>query len=265
MSESYSMEVVPLFSKVYGDGAPLIILHGLFGMGDNWVTHAKNWAEMGWEVHAVDQRNHGRSPHHTVHNYDVMASDLEAYMDAKGLKTAVILGHSMGGKTAMHFAVSRPERVRALVVVDIAPKAYPIHHQGYINAMKSVDFDAVKSRGAVDAVLAKSVENAGIRQFFMKSLYWVTKEKLTFRFNLDALEDQLQEVGTPLEFGYFDRPTLFIAGGASGYIAAEDEDAILDHFPAAHIETIANAGHWVHAEAREPFSALVVDFLENLV
>jgi len=92
------MEVVPLFSKVYGDGAPLIILHGLFGMGDNWVTHAKNWAEMGWEVHAVDQRNHGRSPHHTVHNYDVMASDLEAYMDAKGLKTAVILGHSMGGK-----------------------------------------------------------------------------------------------------------------------------------------------------------------------
>ena len=220
---------------------------------------------MGWEVHAVDQRNHGRSPHHTVHNYDVMASDLEAYMDAKGLKTAVILGHSMGGKTAMHFAVSRPERVRALVVVDIAPKAYPIHHQGYINAMKSVDFDAVKSRGAVDAVLAKSVENAGIRQFFMKSLYWVTKEKLAFRFNLDALEDQLQEVGTPLEFGYFDRPTLFIAGGASGYIAAEDEDAILDHFPAAHIETIANAGHWVHAEAREPFSALVVDFLENLV
>ena len=259
------MEVVPLFSKVYGDGAPLIILHGLFGMGDNWVTHAKNWAEMGWEVHAVDQRNHGRSSHHTVHNYDVMASDLEAYMDAKGLKTAVILGHSMGGKTAMHFAVSRPERVRALVVVDIAPKAYPIHHQGYINAMKSVDFDTVKSRGAVDAVLAKSVENAGIRQFFMKSLYWVTKEKLAFRFNLDALEDQLQEVGTPLEFGYFDRPTLFIAGGASGYIAAEDEDAILDHFPAAHIETIANAGHWVHAEAREPFSALVVDFLENLV
>jgi pimeloyl-ACP methyl ester carboxylesterase len=186
-------------------------------------------------------------------------------MDAKGLKTAVILGHSMGGKTAMHFAVSRPERVRALLVVDIAPKAYPIHHQGYINAMKSVDFDAIKSRGAVDAVLAKSVENAGIRQFFMKSLHWVTKEKLAFRFNLDALEEQLQEVGTPLEFGYFDRPTLFIAGGASGYITAEDEDAILDHFPAAHIETIANAGHWVHAEAREPFSALVVDFLEDLV
>ena len=259
------MEVVPLFSKVYGDGAPLIILHGLFGMGDNWATHAKHWAELGWQIHAVDQRNHGKSLHHSIHNYDAMAADLEAYMDAKGLNTAVILGHSMGGKTAMHFAVSRPERVRALIVVDIAPKAYPIHHQGYINAMKSVDFDAIRSRGAVEKILSKTVDNAGIRQFFMKSLHWQTKEKLAFRFNLDALEDQLQEVGTPLEFGYFDRPTLFIAGGASGYIAAEDEDAILDHFPTAHIETIANAGHWVHAEAREPFSALVVDFLENLV
>ena len=194
-----------------------------------------------------------------------MAADLEAYMDAKGLNTAVILGHSMGGKTAMHFAVSHPERVRALIVVDIAPKAYPIHHQGYINAMKSVDFDAVHSRSSVDAILAKSVDNAGIRQFFMKSLHWQSKEKLAFRFNIDALEDQLQEVGTPLEFGYFDRPTLFIAGGASGYITVEDEDAILDHFPAAHIATIANTGHWVHAEAREPFSELVIDFLEDLV
>ena len=259
------MEVVPLFSKVYGEGTPLIILHGLFGMGDNWATHAKHWAGLGWEVHAVDQRNHGKSPHHGIHNYEVMAADLEAYMDAKGLNTAVILGHSMGGKTAMHFAVSHPERVRALIVVDIAPKAYPIHHQGYINAMKSVDFDAVHSRSSVDAILAKSVDNAGIRQFFMKSLHWQSKEKLAFRFNIDALEDQLQEVGTPLEFGYFDRPTLFIAGGASGYITVEDEDAILDHFPAAHIATIANTGHWVHAEAREPFSELVIDFLEDLV
>ena len=259
------MEVVPLFSKVYGEGAPLIILHGLFGMGDNWTTHAKYWASLGWEVHAVDQRNHGKSPHHGVHSYDVMAADLEAYMDERGLNTAVVLGHSMGGKTAMHFAVSRPERVQALVVVDIAPKAYPIHHQGYINAMKSIDFNTIHSRGAVDAILAKSVDNAGIRQFFMKSLHWKTKEKLAFRFNLDALEDQLQEVGTPLEFGYFDRPTLFIAGGASGYITADDEDAILDHFPSAHIETIANAGHWVHAEAREPFSKSVVEFLDNLV
>merc|ERR1711965_564569 len=103
-----------------------------------------------------------------------MAADLEAYMDAKGLNTAVILGHSMGGKTAMNFAVSRPERVQALVVVDIAPKAYPIHHQGYINAMKSIDFNTIHSRGAVDAILAKSVDNAGIRQFFMKSLHWQT-------------------------------------------------------------------------------------------
>src|SRR5210317_2585327 len=181
------MEVVPLFSKVYGDGAPLIILHGLFGMGDNWATHAKHWAELGWQIHAVDQRNHGKSPHHSIHNYDAMAADLEAYMDAKGLNTAVILGHSMGGKTAMHFAVSRPERVRALIVVDIAPKAYPIHHQGYIDAMRSINFDSVSKRSEADAQLALTVGNAGIRQFFLKSLYRETKDRFAFRFNLDAI------------------------------------------------------------------------------
>jgi pimeloyl-ACP methyl ester carboxylesterase len=255
------MEVSTLFSKIYGEGAPLLILHGLFGMGDNWATHAKIWAEKGWQVHAIDQRNHGRSPHLSEHNYEAMAADLEAYMDQHNLEAAHLLGHSMGGKTAMHFAVSRPTRVKALIVVDIAPKAYPIHHQGYIDAMRSIDFKIVTKRSEADDQLAKTVQNAGIRQFFLKSLYRANKETFAFRFNLDAIETHLDEVGTPLKFGYYDNPTLFIAGGMSGYIEPSDHDKIYEHFPQAEIETIANAGHWVHAEAFEPFSEMVSEFL----
>lgn len=257
------MEVSQLFSKIYGEGAPLLILHGLFGMGDNWATHAKLWAEQGWQVHAIDQRNHGRSPHVPEHNYEAMAADLEAYMDEHNLESAHLLGHSMGGKTAMHFAVSRPHRVKALVVVDIAPKAYPIHHQGYIDAMRSIDFTTVTKRSEADEQLAKTVGNAGIRQFFLKSLYRATKDRFAFRFNLDAIETHLDEVGTPLEFGYYDNPTLFIAGGMSGYIEPGDHDKIYEHFPQADIQTIANAGHWVHAEAFEAFSEMVRAFLAD--
>ena len=257
------MEPVTLFSKIYGEGRPLLILHGLFGMGDNWATHAKNWSELGWQVHAIDARNHGRSPHHQEHNYEAMTTDLEHYMDTHGLESAVVLGHSMGGKTAMHFAVTRPTRVEALIVVDIAPKAYPIHHQVYIDAMRSVDFSTVTRRQEVDDIIARTVGNAGIRQFFLKSLYRKTKTELGFRFNLDALEANLDIVGEPLEFGYYDRPTLFVAGAMSGYIKAEDHDRIYQLFPDAHIETIEGAGHWVHAEAFEAFDACIVKFLSQ--
>jgi pimeloyl-ACP methyl ester carboxylesterase len=197
------------------------------------------------------------------HNYEAMAADLEAYMDEHNLESAHLLGHSMGGKTAMHFAVSRPHRVKALVVVDIAPKAYPIHHQGYIDAMRSIDFTTVTKRSEADEQLAKTVGNAGIRQFFLKSLYRATKDRFAFRFNLDAIETHLDEVGTRLEFGYYDNPTLFIAGGMSGYIEPGDHDKIYEHFPQADIQTIANAGHWVHAEAFEAFSEMVSAFLAD--
>lgn len=258
------MEVVPLFSKIYGEGKPLIILHGLFGMSDNWTTHAKLFAEHGWQVHAVDQRNHGRSPHTAEHSYDAMAADLEAYIDLHQLDEPVILGHSMGGKTVMNFAVRTPSKLRAAIVVDIAPKAYPIHHQAYIDAMKSVDFTKARSRKAAEAVLSSTLNSPGIIAFFMKSLYWKTKEELAWRFNLEALEEHLDMVGEALEHGYFDAPTLFIAGGASGYIVEADHDSILDIFPSAEIRTIEGAGHWVHAEAREAFSDVVLKFLETI-
>lgn len=258
------MEVVSLFSKIYGEGRPLIILHGLFGMSDNWTTHAKAFAEKGWQVHAVDQRNHGRSPHHPEHGYDEMAADLETYIQQHNLDQPVVLGHSMGGKTVMNFAVRNPGMIAAAIIVDIAPKAYPVHHQGFIDAMRSVNFKEATSRKAVEAVLAEQIDSPGIIAFFMKSLYWKTREELAWRFNLDALEANLNMVGEPLEHGYYDRPTLFVAGGASGYILKEDHDKIYDHFPEAEIKTIEKAGHWVHAEAREEFGAMIQEFLDQL-
>lgn len=258
------MEVVPLFSKIYGEGRPLIILHGLFGMGDNWTTHAKLLAARGWQVHAVDGRNHGRSPHHHEHNYDAMAADLEVYIADNHLENVVLLGHSMGGKTVMNFAVRKPQLVDAAIVVDIAPKHYPVHHEAYIAAMKGVDFTVAKSRKDIEALLSQTLTSPGIIQFFMKSLHWKTKEELAWRFNLDALERELSNVGEALEYGYFDGPTLFIAGGQSGYITADDQEKIYEHFPNAELQTIEGAGHWVHAEAREAFAACVVDFLDQL-
>ena len=258
------MEVVPLFSKIYGEGRPLIILHGLFGMGDNWTTHAKIIASSGWQVHAVDQRNHGRSPHHEQHNYDALAADLEQYIEDQKLENVVLLGHSMGGKAVMNFAVRNPNLVGALIVVDIAPKAYPIHHDAYIEAMKSVDFNTAKSRKDVEAVLSKTLSSPGIIQFFMKSLYWKTKEELSWRFNLQGLESELHQVGEALDFGYYHGPTLFVAGGMSGYIEERDEANIHEYFPNAILQTIDSAGHWVHAEAREAFATCIADFLATV-
>ena len=258
------MEVVPLFSKIYGEGRPLIILHGLFGMGDNWTTHAKLLAARGWQVHAVDGRNHGRSPHHHEHNYDAMAADLEVYIADNHLENVVLVGHSMGGKTVMNFAVRKPQLVDAAIIVDIAPKHYPVHHEAYIAAMKGVDFTVAKSRKDIEALLSQTLTSPGIIQFFMKSLHWKTKEELAWRFNLDVLERELSNVGEALEYGYFDGPTLFIAGGQSGYITADDQEKIYEHFPNAELQTIEGAGHWVHAEAREAFAACVVDFLDQL-
>ena len=255
------MEVVPLFSKIYGEGRPLIILHGLFGMGDNWTTHAKIIASSGLQVHAVDQRNHGRSPHHEQHNYDILAADLEQYIEDQKLKNVVLLGHSMGGKTVMNFAVRNPHLVSALIVVDIAPKAYPIHHDAYIKSMKSVDFNTAKSRKDVEAVLSKTLSSPSIIQFFMKSLYWKTKEELSWRLNLQGLESELHQVGEALEFGYYHGPTLFVAGGMSGYIEERDEDNIHEHFPNTTVQTIDSAGHWVHAEATRDFLISVKKYL----
>ncbi len=250
-----------LHSKVFGEGKPLVVLHGLFGMLDNWQGLAKQFGQF-FETHIIDQRNHGKSFHDSSHSYDLMCADLLAYLDHHKLDKVYIVGHSMGGKAAMLFACNYPDRVEKLVVVDIAPKYYAPHHQEILAGLHAVEKAGVQSRKQADELLASHFSQLGIRQFLLKNLYWKTKEELSFKFNLSALSDEILNVGEALaEDAIYKEPTLFIDGGNSNYILPEDIELIETHFPDAEVVTIDNAGHWVHAENPTDFFEEVSRFL----
>lgn len=252
-----------LHSLIVGSGEPLIILHGFLGMGDNWKSLANKFAE-NYQVHLVDQRNHGRSFHDDEFSYEDMAEDLLVYLDGNELEKVNLLGHSMGGKTAMLFAVENPERVEKLLVADIAPKYYPPHHQYILDALNDVDFENISSRNEIDEIFKKHVDDSGIRQFLLKNVYRKEKHLLDYRFNLEVLEENIDEIGVGLPpRTQFDGPTLFLKGAHSGYITGSDEGLIEAHFPNSEIVTIANASHWLHAENPVDFYNNVVRFLKN--
>ena len=252
-----------LHSQIIGKGDPFLILHGFLGMGDNWKSLGNSFAELGYEVHLIDQRNHGRSFHSDEFSYTKMSQDLLDYCDHYQLTACIVLGHSMGGKTAMQFAVDYPEKVAKLIVADIGPKAYPQHHQDILKALSLLDLKKLKSRGEADDILAQYIREEGVRQFLLKNLYWKEKGVLGLRMNLDVLTENIETVGVALpEESKFSNPVLFIGGGLSGYIEAADEILIHRHFPEAEIKTIAGAGHWVHAEKPKEFFDLVRAFLK---
>lgn len=250
-----------LHSKILGEGKPLIILHGLFGMLDNWQALAKEFACF-FETHIVDLRNHGRSFHATQHNYEVMTEDLLSYLNAYNLDEVSLIGHSMGGKAAMNFACMYPDRVEKLVVVDISPKYYPPHHQEILSGLKAVDRSNLTSRKDADQILSQYFSESAMRQFLLKNLYWRSSTELTFKFNLKVLSDQIKNVGQALYTNaLFDRPTLFIAGQSSNYIKETDVELIESHFPDFEIVEIPKSGHWVHAENPDQFFDKVSRFL----
>lgn len=251
-----------LHSNILGEGQPLVILHGFLGMGDNWKTLGNQFGAEGYQAHLVDQRNHGRSFHTSSFNYELLAEDLLRYCNEHNLEGVNLIGHSMGGKTAMVFATTFPEKVSKLIVADIAPKAYPQHHQDILKGLSSLDFTEIKSRGAADQALSKYIPETGIRQFLLKNLYWVEKGVLGLRINLQALIENIEEVGKPLsKSAKFENEVLFLRGSKSGYITSEDELHIQLHFPKAQVMTIPNAGHWLHAENPKAFFEAVMDFL----
>lgn len=251
-----------LHSTLLGEGQAFIFLHGFLGMSDNWKTLGTQFSEEGYEVHLIDQRNHGRSFHSDEFNYEVMAQDLKNYVDKHQLQDIVLLGHSMGGKTAMLFAVEYPEVVSKLIVADISPRYYPTHHDDILKGLSALDFQVLKSRGEADKALEPYVADIGTRQFLLKNLYWKKKGQLALRINLEVLKEQVNEVGQPLPtHSHFDKDTLFLRGDRSEYIAKEDETVIRSHFPNAKIVTISKAGHWLHAENPTDFHAEVTDFL----
>lgn len=253
-----------LHSKILGEGSPLLILHGFLGMADNWKTLGSKYAENGFQVHLVDLRNHGRSFHSDEFSYELMVEDVLNYIRSKNLKKVNILGHSMGGKVAMLFAVSHSDKVERLLVADIAPKFYPAHHHRIIEGLNALDFTAISSRGEADEKLAEYLSDWGVRQFLLKNLYWKTKQQLDLRINLKVLSNAQEEIGEPLPSNNtFQGKTLFLRGSKSEYIHPDDKSDILNYFPSAHIETIDNAGHWLHAENPKQFFEKSLDFLQS--
>ncbi len=253
-----------LHSNIIGEGKPLLILHGFLGMSDNWKTLGMQYAEHGLQVHLIDQRNHGKSFHSEDFDYDILAEDLKHYIHQYKLEDAIIMGHSMGGKTAMQFAFTYPDLMYKMIVADIAPKYYPPHHQHIIDGLTQLDLDRIKSRGQADTELSKYIPDIGIRQFLLKNLYWEQKGKLGFRFNLKVLGDKMGEIGDDISpSDIYKGPTLFLKGDKSEYIIPSDSDTIIRHFPSAHIETIDNAGHWLHAENPTQFLSKTINFINQ--
>ncbi|WP_452226660.1 alpha/beta fold hydrolase [Lacinutrix cladophorae] len=251
-----------LHANIIGEGKPFVILHGFLGMSDNWKTLGTQFSEAGFQVHLVDQRNHGRSFHDSLFNYDVLVEDLKRYCEENELEDIVLLGHSMGGKTAMLFATEYPELVSKLIVADISPRFYPIHHDAILEGLSSLNFETLKTRGAADKVLADYVSDFGTRQFLLKNLYWIEKGKLALRINLKVLKENVSEVGEALPIhAKFSKDTMFLRGDKSEYIALQDEALINRHFPLANIITIKNAGHWLHAENPTDFFNAVISFV----
>jgi esterase len=258
-----------------GSGHPLIILHGLYGSGDNWITIAKALAGM-CEVILVDQRNHGLSPHSDLLNYQVLAADLQELMDNLGIKIASILGHSMGGKAAMWFATSNPGRISRLIIADISPRSYlsdsaPSNHMEQhdeiLSALKGIDLTPLNSIGEVDRQLETSLPAKRLRQFLLKNLRKNPNGRFEWKINIDAISRNLSNLADGLdlkslkgmEFRQF--PILFIKGEKSSYILEPDIDLIRLLFPLAQIVTIKNAGHWLHAEEPDLFIKIVRNFL----
>jgi len=247
--------------QIKGDGEPLVILHGLFGTLENWGSQIKTLAEH-FQVIAVDMRNHGRSPHSDEMSYPAMADDIAELMTHLELDSALILGHSMGGKAAMQLALSHPEKVKRLIIADISPVQYTPHHDDVFEGLFAINLENLKSRSEADKVLAEKVPELSVRAFLLKNLYRNESGGFSWRMNLPALHSEYIHISKPPAGKPFQGPTLFIKGANSDYILPEHREQILELFPTATYKLIQGAGHWPHAEKPELFSKLVLNFLQ---
>jgi pimeloyl-ACP methyl ester carboxylesterase len=255
-------DTVALHTTDAGDGPPLVVLHGLYGAGNNWGRHARRW-KADWRVLTPDLRNHGRSPHHPVMTYPAMADDVLRLLDERGIEQATVLGHSMGGKTAMTLALTHPERVRALVVADIAPVSYRGREHGdIVAAMQAVDLGAIGSRKDAEPTLAEAVATPAVRQFLLTNL-GSRDGRWRWRLPLRTLSAALPEIQAfPRLPGRYTGPALFVYGERSDYVDAAARDVIPEQFPDARIEAIADAGHFLHVEQAEAFADTVSRFID---
>ena len=249
--------------REFGSGQPLIILHGLFGQSDNWNTLAKRFAEKGFHVFTLDQRNHGLSPHSKVWDYPAMANDLKEFIDAHQLKDPILLGHSMGGKTVLFFEQLYSGIAQKLIVADISPRAYERHHDDVLKALNAVDFSEINTRKEAEAILNEYITDFGTKQFLLKNIYWREDEtkQMAWRFDLGTITKEYDNIGVAVPAFNSDTATLFIRGDRSNYIGETDEKDIASMFSNYRLRIVINSGHWVHAEQPEAFFNSVIEFI----
>jgi len=251
---------VKLFFREYGSGQPLVILHGLFGSSDNWLTQAKLFSPH-YKFYTVDLRNHGQSPHDDAFDYQAMVNDLKFFFDDQGISEATLIGHSMGGKAAMNFAIEHPEKVGKLIVVDIAPRAYDLEHYVIADGLAAIPIDSLTSRKEADEILSAHVSEFEVRQFLLKNLNRKPEGGFSWKINLPVIREKLSNVGVDLVVeGSFDKPTLFIRGKRSDYVRDSDWNRIKQIFPQAKLETL-ETGHWVQAEKPQEFVEVVMNWI----
>lgn len=250
-----------LFFHRGGSGEPLFVLHGLFGTWENLGAAIKE-LESQFDVIAPDMLNHGRSPHVVPFSYTTMAEAVLELADQLGIDQFNILGHSMGGKIAMQLALTHPERIKKLIVVDIAPVKYPPHHTQVFAGLNEVPLDQIKSRNEADQHLAQKIDSAAIRAFLLKNLYRLESGGFAWRMNLQALEEHYDEIAAPMIEAQFQQPTLFIKGSESDYLLPKYTDEVKTRFPNLTLRVIEGAGHWPHAEKPALFNRIVTRFLE---
>jgi esterase len=251
-----------LYFRELGDGnPPIIILHGVFGSCDNWLTVSKGLAETN-KIYLLDARNHGQSPHSDEFNYDIMAEDLHEFILQHKLSKPVIVGHSMGGKTVMKFAIKYPDAFSKMVVVDISPRYYKPHHQSVIAGLSAINLETLQSRQEADDILKNFEPDLGTRQFLLKNLYRNEQNGFSWRMNFEVIKNKIENIGEALDSGAkVSKPALFVRGANSKYIQTEDIDLIHSIFSDVRIETVENAGHWVQAERPKEFLEVIKKFL----
>lgn len=251
-----------LFYRELGEGQPIIMLHGIFGSSDNWLTHSRMLSD-NYHTYALDLRNHGQSFHDDAFDYPSMVEDVIEFMETHQIHDPVVMGHSMGGKVAMNLAVAHPEKVQKLIVVDIAPRPYNMENYVVLQGLNSIDIDKVTSRQEADQMLARHVDEADTRQFLLKNLQRKPEGGFKWKLNLPAISENIAHIGLPLQFeGKFEKPTLFVRGRQSGYVRDKDVEVIKGIFPNAVLETL-DTGHWVPAEKPKEFVELVRRWLEQ--
>jgi esterase len=251
-----------LFYRESGEGRPIVILHGLFGSSDNWMSVTKELA-LKYKVYVLDARNHGQSPHDSSHTYADMAADLNEFIITHHIEKPILIGHSMGGKTIMRFAVDYPDVAEKLIVVDISPRFYGRHHETILAGLEAINLETLQTRNEADAILSNYVEDLGVRMFLLKSLYRNGDGKFAWRINLPVINAQIDNIGEPLpDSAKIDIPTLFIRGSLSGYIEEKDRSLIQRHFSSFNIESVEGASHFVHAEKPKEVLGLIESFVQ---